>query len=391
LCLFLVNLAIMISVISKLPQTGTTIFTTMSALANETGAINLSQGFPDYDCSPELIELVTKAMQNGHNQYAPMAGAMALREQIAIKTEKLYGAAYDPESEITITAGGTQAVFTAISAVIHPNDEVIIFEPAYDCYAPAIKLMGGVVKSLELEPPDYRIAWDMVKRLINNKTKMIILNSPHNPTATILSKKDIDELSALVKNQDILILSDEVYEHLIYDGQEHHSMARYPELQKRSFIVSSFGKTFHATGWKIGYCLAPAYLMQEFRKIHQFLVFSVNSPMQYAIAEYLKNENTYLSLPGFFQEKRDYFRKGLEQTRFKLLPCSGSYFQSVAYDTITDEKDTDFAIRLIKEAGVAAIPVSAFYSKGIDRHILRFCFAKRQETIDKAVDRLIKV
>jgi methionine aminotransferase len=381
----------MISVISKLPQTGTTIFTTMSALANETGAINLSQGFPDYDCSPKLVELVNRAMQNGHNQYAPMAGVMALREQIAIKTQKLYGAVYDPESEITITAGGTQAVFTAISAVIHPNDEVIIFEPAYDCYAPAIKLMGGVVKSLELEPPDYRIAWDMVKRLINNKTKMIILNSPHNPTATILSKKDIDELSALVKNQDILILSDEVYEHLIYDGQVHHSMARYPELQKRSFIVSSFGKTFHATGWKMGYCLAPAYLMQEFRKIHQFLVFSVNSPMQYAIAEYLKNENTYLSLPDFFQEKRDYFRKGLEQTRFKLLPCSGSYFQSVAYDAITDEKDTDFAIRLTKEAGVAAIPVSAFYRTGIDRHILRFCFAKRQETIDKAVDRLIKV
>jgi methionine aminotransferase len=381
----------MISVISKLPQTGTTIFTTMSALANETGAINLSQGFPDYDCSPELVELVNRAMQNGHNQYAPMAGAMALREQVAIKTEKLYGATYDPESEITITAGGTQAVFTAISAVIHPNDEVIIFEPAYDCYAPAIKLMGGVVKSLELEPPDYRIAWDMVKRLINNKTKMIILNSPHNPTATILSKKDIDELSALVKNQDILILSDEVYEHLIYDGQVHHSMACYPELQKRSFIISSFGKTFHATGWKIGYCLAPAYLMQEFRKIHQFLVFSVNSPMQYAIAEYLKNENTYLSLPNFFQEKRDYFRKGLEQSRFKLLPCSGSYFQSVAYNTITNEKDTDFAIRLTREAGVAAIPVSAFYSKGTDRHILRFCFAKRQETIDKAVDRLIKV
>jgi methionine aminotransferase len=381
----------MISVISKLPQTATTIFTTMSALANETGAINLSQGFPDYDCSPELVELVNKAMQNGHNQYAPMAGVMALREQIAIKTEKLYGAVYDPESEITITAGGTQAVFTAISAVIHPNDEVIIFEPAYDCYAPAIKLMGGVVKSLELEPPDYRIAWDMVKRLINNKTKMIILNSPHNPTATILSKKDIDELSALVKNQDILILSDEVYEHLIYDGQIHHSMARYPELQQRSFIVSSFGKTFHATGWKVGYCIAPAYLMQEFRKIHQFLVFSVNSPMQYAIAEYLKNENTYLSLPGFFQEKRDYFRKGLEQSRFELLPCSGSYFQTVAYNAITDEKDTDFAIRLTKEAGVAAIPVSAFYRTGIDRHILRFCFAKRQETIDKAVDRLIKV
>jgi methionine aminotransferase len=306
----------MIPIVSKLPQTGTTIFTVMSALAAELGAINLSQGFPDYDCSPELVELVSKAMKNGHNQYAPMPGLMALREQIAIKTEKLYGAVYNPDTEITVTAGGTQAIFTAISAAIHPNDEVIIFEPAYDCYAPAIKLMGGVVKSLELDPPDYRIAWDMVKRLINGKTKMIILNSPHNPTATILRKEDIDELSALVKNQDILILSDEVYEHLIYDGETHHSMARYPELQQRSFIVSSFGKTFHATGWKMGYCLAPAYLMAEFRKIHQFLVFSVNAPMQHAIAEYLKDENTYLSLPAFFQQKRDYFREGLKRQPF---------------------------------------------------------------------------
>ena len=381
----------MIPVISKLPQTGTTVFTTMSALANEMGAINLSQGFPDYDTSPKLIKLVNKAMQNGHNQYAPMSGLMALREQVAIKTEKLYGAVYNPDTEITITSGGTQAIFTAICAVIHPNDEVIIFEPAFDCYAPAIKLMGGVVKSLELEPPDYRIAWDMVKRLINGKTKMIILNSPHNPTATILRKEDIDELSALVKNQDILILSDEVYEHLIYDGETHHSMARYPELQQRSLIVASFGKTFHATGWKMGYCLAPAYLMNEFRKMHQFIVFSVNAPMQYAIADYLKDEATYLCLPEFFQQKRDYFREGLKNTRFKLLPCAGSYFQSVTFESITDEKDSDFAIRLTKEFGVAAIPVSAFYRKGTDNHVLRFCFAKRQETIDKAVDRLIKV
>jgi len=381
----------MINVVSKLPQTGTTIFTVMSALANELGAINLSQGFPDYDCSPELIELVNKAMKEGHNQYAPMAGVMALRERIAQKTEKLYGAVYNPETEITITAGGTQAIFTAISAVIHPNDEVIIFEPAFDCYAPAIKLMGGVVKSLALEPPNYRIAWDMVKRLINQKTKMIILNSPHNPTATILHKEDIEQLSALVKNQDILILSDEVYEHLIYDGETHHSMARYPELRQRSFIVASFGKPFHATGWKVGYCMAPAYLMNEFRKIHQFLVFAVNTPIQYAIAEHLKNEETYLGLAEFFRQKRDYFRNGLEQTRFKLLPCNGSYFQSVSYQHMTDEKDVDFSIRIAKEFGVATIPVSAFYSKGIDHHVLRFCFAKRQETLDKAVDRLIRV
>jgi len=381
----------MTPITSKLPQTGTTIFTVMSALAAEVGAINLSQGFPDYDCSPHLIHLVNEAMKNSHNQYAPMAGVMALREQIAYKTEKLYGAAYNPDNEITITAGGTQAIFTAISAVIHPNDEVIIFEPAFDCYAPAIKLMGGVVKSLELEPPDYRIAWNMVKRLITNRTRMIILNSPHNPTATILHKEDIDQLSAIVKNQDILILSDEVYEHLIYDGETHHSMARYPELQQRSFIVASFGKLCHATGWKIGYCLAPAWLTHEFRKIHQFLVFSVNTPMQYGIAEYLKNENVYLDLPEFFQQKRDYFKKGLEQTRFKLLPCSGSYFQSVTYSNITDEKDADFAIRIAKEFGVASIPTSAFYTKGTDHHVLRFCFAKRQETLDNAVDRLMAV
>src|SRR5665213_2745957 len=356
----------MTPIISKLPQTGTTIFTLMSALATEVSAINLSQGFPDFDTSPELIELVNNAMKNGHNQYAPMPGVLALREQIARKTENLYGAIYNPDTEITVTAGGTQAIFTAITAIINPNDEVIIFEPAFDCYAPAIKLMGGIVKSLELEPPDYRIAWDMVKRLINNKTRMIILNSPHNPTATILHKKDIDELCAIVKNQDILILSDEVYEHLIYDGETHQSMARYKELQKRSFIVASFGKPFHATGWKVGYCLAPAALMQEFRKVHQFLVFSVNAPIQYAIAEYLKNENNYLGLPAFFQEKRDYFRKGLEQTRFELLPCSGSYFQSVTYKNITDEKDSDFSLRLTREIGVASIPTSAFYTKGTD-------------------------
>jgi methionine aminotransferase len=376
---------------SKLPQTGTTIFTIMSALAAEVGAINLSQGFPDYDCDPYLVELVNNAMKSGHNQYAPMAGVMALREQIAYKTEKLYGAVYNPDTEITITAGGTQAIFTAISAIIHPNDEVIIFEPAYDCYSPGIKLMGGVVKSLELEPPNYRIAWDIVKKLITNRTKMIILNSPHNPTATILHQQDIEALSALVKDQDIYILSDEVYEHLIYDGETHQSMARYPELQQRSFIVASFGKLCHATGWKIGYCLAPAHLMQEFRKIHQFMVFSVNTPTQYAIAEYLKNEQVYLGLPEFFQQKRDHFRNGIEQTRFKLLPCYGSYFQSVTYHDITDERDTDFAIRLAKEFGVATIPTSGFYSKGTNHHVLRFCFAKRQETLDKAVDRLMTV
>ncbi|PTQ94921.1 2-keto-4-methylthiobutyrate aminotransferase [Mucilaginibacter yixingensis] len=381
----------MIPVTSKLPHTGTTIFTVMSALAQEVGAINLSQGFPDYDCPPELVAQVCEAMQRGQNQYAPMAGLIELREQIAQKVERLYGATYNPDTEVTVTAGGTQAIFTAISAVIHPNDEVIIFEPAYDSYAPTIRLMGGVVKSLELEPPNYRIPWDMVRRLITNRTRMIILNTPQNPTATILHQEDIDQLVALVKNQDIMILSDEVYEHLVYDGNRHQSMALHPELRDRSFITVSFGKLFHNTGWKLGYCLAPAKLMQEFRKIHQYLVFSVNTPMQAGIAAYLKDENTYLGLASFFQQKRDHFRAGLEQTRFKLLPCEGSYFQCVSYGHMSSEKDTDLAIRLTKEFKVASIPVSVFYNRGTDHHILRFCFAKRQETLDNAVERLIKV
>jgi len=382
----------MIHITSKLPQTGTTIFTIMSALAAQVGAINLSQGFPDYDCPPELVNLVDKAMREGHNQYAPMAGLMSLREQIAIKTEKLHQAVYNPDTEITITAGGTQAIFTAICCAIQPNDEVIVFEPAYDSYGPAIKVMGGVVKSLELSPDDnYAIPWDMVRRLISNRTRLIILNTPNNPTANILQQNDIDELCAIVKDQDILILSDEVYEHLVYDGQTHHSMARYEELRKRSFIVASFGKLFHTTGWKMGYCMAPAQLMAEFRKVHQFLVFSVNSPMQYAIAEYLKDESSYNGLATFFQQKRDHFREGMAQTRFELLPCAGSYFQSVKYDSISDEKDTDIALRITKEFGVASIPTSSFYSRGTDHHVLRFCFAKKQETLDKAVDKLKRI
>jgi len=379
----------MTTITSKLPSVGTTIFTTMSALAAEVGAINLSQGFPDYECSPELIELVNQAMKDGHNQYAPMGGVMKLREQIAIKTERLYGAKYDPVSEITVTAGGTQAVFTAICTVVNPNDEVIIFEPAFDCYAPAVKLMGGVVKSMELQPPNYRIDWGMVRKLMSNRTKLIIINSPHNPTATILHQEDIDELTALVKDRDIFILSDEVYEHLIYDGATHHSMARYPDLAKRSFVVASFGKLFHATGWKVGYCLAPAYLTHEFRKIHQYIVFSVNSAVQTGIANYLEDENVYLSLPEFFQQKRDHFLNGLSATQFELLPSYGSYFQLARYGHLTNEPDVDFALRLTKEAGVACIPTSVFYTQGTDHRIIRFCFAKRQETLDNAVNRLI--
>lgn len=381
----------MISFQSKLPQTGTTIFTVMSALAQQAGAINLSQGFPDFDCSPKLVNLVNKAMQQGQNQYAPMPGVLALREAICAKTQGLYGATYHPENEITVTAGGTQAIFTAICATIHPNDEVIIFEPAYDCYAPAIRLMGGVVKRMELEPPDYRINWNLVRRLVSSRTKMIVLNSPHNPTGTVLQEEDIRELISLTSNTDILILSDEVYEHIIFDGQPHRSMARYPELAERSMVCASFGKLFHITGWKIGYCMAPAWLMNEFRKVHQFNVFSVNTPMQYALAEFLQVKEAYLGLADFYQQKRDYFRAGLASSRFKLLPCAGSYFQSVNYSHLSEENDLLFAKRLIEEVGVAAVPNSAFYSKKNDFGILRFCFAKKQETLAKAIDQLLKV
>ncbi len=381
----------MLTINSKLPTVGTTIFSVMSKLAQEHNAINLSQGFPDYNTDPKLVKYVAEAMKSGHNQYAPMPGLPLLRELIAEKTENWYGANYNPDTEVTITAGGTQAIFTALAAVIQPNDEVIIFEPAYDCYAPTVKLFGGLVKPFELHAPDYAIDWEMVKKLFTVKTKMIILNSPQNPTGSILGKKDIEALIKLVKHTDVLILSDEVYEHLIYDEAKHQSVALYPDLQERSFIVASFGKSLHTTGWKLGYCLAPAQLMNEFRKVHQFNVFSVNTPMQIGIANYLKDGNVYESLAGFFQQKRDLFRSLLSETRFKLLPCKGSYFQCVSYADISDEKDTAIAQRLVEDFGVASIPVSAFYTKNTDDNILRFCFAKKQDTLEKAVERLIKV
>lgn len=376
---------------SKLPTVGTTIFSVMSKLAEEHNAINLSQGFPDYPADPKLIKMVAEAMKNGHNQYAPMPGLMALRELIAEKTANFYQANYNPDTEITITAGGTQAIFTTLAAVINPGDEVIIFEPAYDCYSPTVKLFGGLVKPFELHAPDYKIDWEMVKKLFTANTKMIILNSPQNPTGSILSKADIEALIKLTKNTDVMILSDEVYEHLVFDGEQHQSVALYPELRERSFIVASFGKLLHTTGWKLGYCLAPAKLMNEFRKIHQFNVFSVNAPMQVAICDYLKSENVYAELPQFFQQKRDFFRRLLNETRFKLLPCKGAYFQCVSFADISEEKDTDMAIRLIKDVGVASVPVSAFYTKGTDNKVLRFCFAKEQDTLEKAVERLLKI
>ena len=376
---------------SKLPTIGTTIFSVMSNLAQTHNAINLSQGFPDYATNPKLIQFVTDALKDGHNQYAPMAGLPALRALIADKTDRIYGASYDPETEVTITAGGTQAIFTALAAIINPGDEVIIFEPAYDCYSPTVKLLGGLVKPFELHAPEYKIDWEMVKKMFSANTKLIILNSPHNPTGSILSKADMDALVKLTKDTDVLILSDEVYEHIIFDGEEHHSVAKYPELRERSFIVASFGKLLHTTGWKIGYCLAPAKMSSEFRKIHQFNVFSVNTPMQVGIYNYLSQSDIYNELPTFFQEKRDYFQQLLKQTKFDLLPCKGSYFQCVSYEKISEENDLEFAKRLVTEYGVASIPVSAFYTRSNNEKILRFCFAKENSTLEQAVQRLIKL
>jgi methionine aminotransferase len=376
---------------TKLPRVGTTIFTVMSKLATEHKAINLSQGFPDFDCPSELVTAVNKAMKAGNNQYAPMPGVMKLREMIAEKTEDLYGIKYNPETEITITSGATQAIYTAISATIREGDEVIIFEPAYDCYEPAIELNGGKTIYLHLKAPHYNIDWNEVKKVVNHRTRMIIINSPHNPTGAVLKPDDMKQLEKLTKNTDIIILADEVYEHIIFDGHVHESMAKYPDLANRSFIISSFGKTFHTTGWKVGYCVAPKELTTEFRKVHQFLVFATNTPMQFGIAEFLKNKSHYNELGSFYQAKRDLFNKMLKGSRFSLTPSPGTYFQLLSYDKITTEKDSDYAIRLIKENGVAAIPISVFYHKPVYDNMLRFCFAKKDETIEKAAEILGKI
>ncbi len=376
---------------SKLPNVGTSIFTVMSKFAADNNAINLSQGFPDFSCSEELIGLVNKYMLKGCNQYAPMAGLMSLREIIAEKTEDIYSAKYDPETEITITAGGTQAIFTAISAVIREGDEVIIFEPAYDCYQPAIELNGGKTIYMQLKAPHYLIDWEEVKKVINYHTKMIIINTPHNPSGSIMTAGDMAKLEKLTKGTEIVIISDEVYEHIIFDGYEHQSVARFPKLAERSFIISSFGKTFHATGWKMGYCVAPKKLMAEFRKVHQFLVFSCNTPIQHALAEFLKNKKNYAGLGIFYQKKRDYFISLIKDSKFTLEPSSGTYFQLLRYNGISKEKDTNFAVRLTKEFGIASIPISAFYHNAVDNKVLRFCFAKKEETLEKAAEILNKI
>jgi len=379
------------SLSSKLPKIGTSIFTVMSSLANEEGALNMSQGFPDFQVDPKLIELVSKNMQEGHNQYAPMQGALRLREALSHKIEKAYGVKYSPESEITITAGATQAIFTAISAFVKENDEVIIFTPAYDCYQPAIELNGGRPIFVQLHAPTYKIDWQAVKKVISRKTKMIIINTPHNPSGTMLSKEDLMELDKITSGSEIIILSDEVYEHIFFDGKEHESICKYPGLIDRSIATYSFGKTFHVTGWKMGYCIGPENLMHEFRKVHQFNVFSCNHPVQIAIAEYLEDENNYINLGSFYQKKRDIFLDAVSTSRFEPIPCEGTYFQLLKYDQITDEKDVDFAIRLTKEFGVASIPVSVFYHVLLDEKVLRFCFAKGEDTLKRAGEILAKV
>ena len=353
--------------------------------------LTLSQGFPDFDCSPKLIEHYHQAMKAGLNQYAPMAGLMSLREKIAEKTEELYSGKYKPETEITITAGATQAIFTAIAATVHEGDEVIIFTPAYDCYEPAIDLVGAKAVFVQLKEPEYRINWEEVKKVINQRTKMIIINTPHNPTGSIMTGQDMVQLEKLLDNSNILVLSDEVYEHIIFDGYEHQSVARYPKLAERSFIISSFGKTYHTTGWKIGYCLAPAPLMKEFQKTHQYNVFSVNTPAQVAYANFLDEKEQYLQLRLFYQEKRDFFRSLIKGSRFSLGHTAGSYFQLLSYEAISEEADTDFAIRLTKEHKVASIPISVFYNRPIDNKVLRFCFAKENSTLEKAAEILQKV
>ena len=376
---------------SKLPTIGTTIFSVMSALATQHNAINLSQGFPNFECSPELVSLVDQYMKKGLNQYSPMQGIMPLREIIAAKMQDLYGVVYNPEKEINITAGGTEAIYAAITAVVNEGDEVIIIEPAYDCYVPAIELNGGIAIYVKLKAPNYTVDWNEVKKLVNQRTRMIMINTPHNPTGAVMSAKDMKELEKITSGTDIIVLSDEVYEHIIFDGHKHQSVCLYPKLAERSFVVFSFGKTYHTTGWKMGYVLAPERMMAEFRKVHQFLVFCVNTPLQYALTDYMKNKDAYLQLGSFYQEKRDYFIKLLKGSRFKYTPASGSYFQMLDYSGITQEKDTEYAIRLTKEIGVASVPTSVFYHEPVDNKLLRFCFAKTNETLEKAAEKLCKV
>jgi methionine transaminase len=376
---------------SKFPAMGTTIFTVMSALAAEHGAVNLGQGFPDFDCDPLLIDAVTQAMKKGFNQYPPMAGAAPLREAIAAKIQASHGRAYDAAAEITVTAGATQAIITAILAIVRPGDEVIVLEPCYDSYVPNIELAGGTVVRVPLTPHTFRPDFAKIAAAITGRTRAILVNTPHNPSATIWSAADMRRLEELLEPTEVLVISDEVYEHMVFDGQQHQSAARFPGLAARAFIVSSFGKTYHVTGWKVGYVAAPAPLTAEFRKVHQFNVFTVNSPMQYGLASYMADPQRYLSLPAFYQRKRDLFREGLRRTKFEILPSEGSFFQCVDISKVSDLPEGEFCQWLTREIGVAAIPLSAFYGDGFDQRVVRFCFAKREETLHAAIERLAKL
>jgi methionine aminotransferase len=379
--------------VSKLPHVGTTIFTTMSALAQETGAVNLGQGFPDFACDPRLLDLMQAAMRAGLNQYPPMAGIPALREEIARKVSELYGRQYDVASEITVTAGATQAIQTALTAIVHPRDEVIIFEPVYDSYEPVIRLNGGVPVYARLAFPDYRPDWNAVRTLITPRTRAIMINTPHNPTATVWPREDLQALADLLRGTDIMLISDEVYEHMVYDGRKHLSAASFTDLAERAYVVSSFGKTYHVTGWKIAYCLAPKALMAEFRKAHQFVVFTVHTPSQHAIAQYMRHE-THNVLSGFYQAKRDFFLDHLRLSRLQWQPSAGTYFVSACYAGLPEFNhlsEVEFSERLARNVGVACIPVSAFYHDAVDRQVVRFCFAKQEQTLATAAERLVSL
>lgn len=377
---------------TKLPKVGTTIFTVMSQLAQQHNAVNLGQGFPDFDGPQPLRDALAEAMNSGKNQYAPMTGIAALREQIALKTERLYGRAVNADTDVTVTSGATEAIFAAIAAVVRPGDEVIVLDPCYDCYEPAIDLAGGRAVHVPLNLPDFSVDWQRVKDAVTAKTRVIMVNSPHNPSGAVFSAADLDTLAELTRGSGILVISDEVYEHIVFDGALHQSVLRHAELAGRSFVVSSFGKTYHCTGWKVGYCIAPGALSAEFRKVHQYLTFCTFGPAQWAFAEVLANDpQHYLDLPAFYQAKRDRFRELLAPTRFTLLPVGGAYFQLVDYSAISDENDLNFSEWLVREAGVAAIPVSAFYETAPDARIVRFCFAKSDATLASAAERLARV
>lgn len=377
---------------TKLPKVKTTIFTVMSQLAAEHNALNLSQGFPDFTCPGRLVERVAEHLRAGHNQYAPMTGVPSLRQRIAEKTARLYGASVDPDTEITVTSGATEALFAAIAAVVRPGDEVILFDPAYDSYEPAVELAGGVTRRIPLHAPDYAIDWQRLRDTVSAKTRLVVINSPHNPTGAVLSAADLESLAEVLASTRAFLLSDEVYEHIVFDGRAHESVLKHPQLRARSFVVSSFGKTYHTTGWKIGYCIAPPSLSAEFRKVHQYLTFSTTTPMQWAIADFLAEApEHYLELPAFYQEKRDRFLADIAASRFKPLPCKGTYFQLLDYSALSEEADVSFARRLTIEHGVAAIPVSVFHADGRDDKVLRFCFAKGEATLGQAAEILCRL